>query len=73
MDDDKLIMYTFANMTTLEQHTVLDLCMRQSDIQWTKLFAKFFVEFKNKDYLLFMVQEYKDLLNEQSTISTYSM
>ena len=70
MDDDKSNMYTFAQMTTLEKHSFLELCMSQGDIPWKKLLAKFFSEFEDEDYLSYMIQKYKDTLNEQSMFDT---
>ena len=70
MDDDNSKLYTFAQMTTLEQHNVLELCMSQNEIPWKELLAKVFVEFQNEEYLSFMIKKYKDSLDAQSTFDT---
>ena len=70
MDDNKSTMYTFACMPTRDQHSVFDLCMRQTNIPWKTLLAKLFPEFQSKEFLIFMIKNYKESLDNQSPLQT---
>ena len=63
MENKKSIMYTFDDVPTKDQHSILYLCMPQNNILWKSLLARIFPEFKNKRFLTYMIKDYKEYLN----------
>ena len=70
MEDDKPTTYTFGTQPIEDQHSILELCMRQDEIPWKTLLAKLFPEFESKRYLSILINNYKESLDDQSTLST---
>ena len=70
MEDDKSITYTFGTQPIEDQHSILELCMRQDEIPWRTLLANLFHEFKTERYLSILINDYKESLDDQSAFST---
>ena len=70
MEDDKPTKYTFGTQPIEVQHSILELCMRQDEIPWRTLLATLFHEFKTDDFVTYMIKNYKESLDDQSTFST---
>ena len=70
MDDNKSITYTFGTQPIKDQHSILELCMRQDEIPWKTLLAKLFPEFKTDEFVTYMINKYKESLDDQSTLPT---
>jgi len=64
------LMYGGWQMPIEDQHSILELCMRQDEIPWKTLLAKLFPEFKTDDFVTYMIKKYKESLDDQSTFST---
>ena len=66
MGNKRSVFLHFASLPSKKQRDILELCMRHETIPWTNILAKIFPEVKDKEYLSYLINKYKNGTNVQS-------
>ena len=70
MGNKHSVFIDFASLLSKKQLDILELCMRHETIPWTNVLAKLFPEVKDKEYLSYLINKYKNRTNVQSQSAT---
>ena len=67
MERQKSNTYTFAKVPKKCQHSLLELCMPQTTIKWTRVLTVIFPEFNDEESLVDMMKEYPEYCEQQTS------